>query len=231
MRALQSLGYEARSLDFDDRFVDAMREMQARRRLQRAPRPRRRRRTRSGAARVSGAFRIPAAAWKPRRSRWTNISRRNCSRPRDCRPLLGICSISRGGTLPLLARFARSAARRQAALRGLVGRRRDRADARAVDQRDAVGIEKLRADSGRGVRRRPRVYVRRPWAKKRCRCSRSSRTATSSTRIDAKYEPGGSTHVVPARIDDRSGRAHADAGAVDAPACSGCATTRAPISS
>ena len=52
LRALHALGYEAQSLDYDDRFVDALRELKPDVAFIALHGPGRRRRPRSGAARV-----------------------------------------------------------------------------------------------------------------------------------------------------------------------------------
>ena len=190
----------------------------ARRRLHRAARAGRRGRSRAGAARVSRPFRTRAAASKRRRWRWTSTSRRSCSPPKVLpTPVWDLFDLT-GGTLPLLPGSLDLPLVDQAALRGLVGGRLDREDARAVDERDARGVENRTRrfwpkSTSTAASSRARVLGEEALADRRDR----RRTATVSTPYDAKYEPGGSTHVVPARDRRRSRRAHADARALGAP--------------
>ncbi len=160
MRALHSLGYEAQSLDYDERFFDALRQLKpdvvfialhgpggedghVQALLEYLSIPY----TGSG---------LEAAAL----SMDKHLTKKLLAAEGLPTPVWDLFDLT-GGTLPLLARIARSSARHQATLRGLVGRRRDRAHSRGVDDRDARRIEVVLADSCRRVCARARVYVRR----------------------------------------------------------------------
>ena len=73
MRALQSLGYEAQSLDYDERFIDAIRELAPDVVFIALHGPGGEDGQVQALARVSSEFRTRAAVSKRRRSRWTSI--------------------------------------------------------------------------------------------------------------------------------------------------------------
>ena len=161
MRALQSLGYEAQSLDYDERFFDAMREIK----------PDVVFNALHGPGGEDGHVQalleylgIPYTGSGVEASALAmdKHSRRNCSRPKACPRRLGTLRSRAAGRcrclpgsldLPLVIkpRFEGSSA-------GVAIVRTHE----AVDQSDDRGVEELRADSGRRVRRRSRVHVRRP---------------------------------------------------------------------
>ena len=229
LRALNSLGYDAQSLDYDERFLDALRAAQAGRRLYRAARPRRRRRPRSGAARVSrdSVHRQRARSLGALDGQAPHQEAARRRRSADA----GVGSLrSDRRNAAALAGFARSSAGDQAALRGFVGRRRDRAHARRVDERDARSVEDLLADLGRRVRGGTRVHVRRARRRSAAGRSKSSPIATASTvttRSTNREAARTSSRRRSTTISPRACRCSRSRRI----GCSGCAITRAATSS
>ncbi len=135
MRALATLGHEAQSLDFDGRFVDALREIRPDVVFNALTRYRRRRRDDSRRPRVA---RIP----------YTGSDLTSCAIAMDkhlTKKLLAAEGLPTpawdtfdlsGGTLPAAAGFAEFTARREAARQRFECRRVDRAHARGVDESD-----------------------------------------------------------------------------------------------
>ena len=215
MRALQSLGYDAQSLDYDRRFFDAIRDIMpdvvfialhgpggedghVQALLDYLAIPYQGSGVEASALamdkhltkKLLAAEGLPTAAW-------------------DLFDLAG-------GTLPLLAGFARSSARDQAAVRRLRRRRDYREDARTVDECDAQCREDL---------------SRRSWPKSTSKAA-SLRfailgeealpvieivpTTDDFYTYEAKYGPAEAAHRA-GEDRRRSGRAPADARALDAP--------------
>ena len=229
LRALHSLGYDAQSLDYDERFIDALRQLKpdvvfialhgpggedghVQALLEYLSIPY----TGSG---------LEAAAL----SMDKHLTKKLLAAEGLPTPVWDLFDLT-GGTLPLLPGIARSSARDQAALRRIVGRRHDRAHARGVDERDARGVEVVRADSRRRVRRRAASSRARCSAKRRCRSSRSSPTATASTATTRSTNPAAARTSCRRRSTKVSPRA-CRCSACRHIGCWACATTRAAISS
>ena len=201
MRALQSLGYDATSLDYDEHFVENVRELKPDVVFNALARSGRRRRSRSGVARVPGD-----SVYGQRGRSFVALDGQASDEETACGRRL---ADRRVGSLRFQRRHAAAAARIARSCRWS-SNRGSKAHAAASRSFAPTNSGPPRCSRRRRcIRRFSRRSISRDASslapcsvKRRFRSSRSSPTATSSTSFDAKYEPGGSTHIAPAPIDD-----------------------------
>ncbi len=201
MRALQSLGYDAQSLDYDARFIDAIREVapdavfialhgpggedgQVQALLEYLGIP------------YTGSN-VEASALAMDK----HLTKKLLAAEGLPTPAWDLFDLS-GGTLPLLPGSLDLPLVVKPRFEGSSIGVDDRAHARTVDQCHDCGSQELRSNYGRGVSSTGANSRARSSAKKRFRSLKSCSNADEFYTYEAKYAPGGSTHIVPAKIDE-----------------------------
>ena len=210
-----SLGYDAHSLDYDERFSMRSGSSNQTSSLSRCTGRAARTDTFKRCSR-SLAFPTRAAGSKPRaldgQASYEEAARRRRVADAGVGPLRSRAA-ERCRCCPVRSTFRWSSSRasrvRQPASRSSIRTKSGRRDARR--------LEVVLADSCRRVSSRARVHVRRV-GRRGAADRRNRRESRRFYSYDAKYEPGGSTHIVAGADRRRSRRASADARALGASA-------------